>query len=58
MESGKALAGVTNALQAHPDINFIFTSSDFLFPSIVSALKAAGKYKKVDGGGPRTAGGL
>lgn len=43
----KALAGVTNALQANPDINFIFTSSDFLFPSIVSALKVAGKYKKI-----------
>jgi ABC-type sugar transport system substrate-binding protein len=42
----KALAGVTNALQSNPDINFIFTSSDFLFPSIVSALKTAGKYKK------------
>lgn len=40
----KALAGVTNALQAHPDINFIFSSSDFLFPSVVSALKNAGKY--------------
>ncbi len=43
----KALAGVTNALQAHPDISFIFTSSDFMFPSIVSALKKAGKYKKI-----------
>ena len=43
----KALAGVTNALQAHPDINFIFTSSDFLFPSIISALKGANKYKKI-----------
>ena len=43
----KALAGVTNALQAHPDINFIFSSSDFLFPSIISALKNAGKYKKI-----------
>jgi inositol transport system substrate-binding protein len=42
----KALAGVTNALQANPDINFIFSSSDFLFPSIVSALTQAGKYKK------------
>jgi inositol transport system substrate-binding protein len=42
----KAQAGVVNALQANPDISFIFTSSDFLFPSIVSALKAAGKYKK------------
>ncbi|MFN0127773.1 MAG: sugar ABC transporter substrate-binding protein [Verrucomicrobiales bacterium] len=40
----KAQAGVVNALQAHPDIGFIFTSSDFLFPSIVSALKSAGKY--------------
>jgi ABC-type sugar transport system substrate-binding protein len=43
----KAQAGVVNALQAHPDISFIFTSSDFLFPSIVSALKSAGKYRKV-----------
>ncbi len=43
----KAQAGVTNALQANPDISFIFTSSDFLLPSIVSALKAAGKYHKI-----------
>ena len=43
----KALAGVTNALQAHPGINFIFTSSDFLFPSIISALKNAGKYRPI-----------
>ena len=42
----KAQAGVVNALQANPDISFIFTSSDFLFPSIVSALKGAGKYRK------------
>jgi ABC-type sugar transport system substrate-binding protein len=43
----KAQAGVVNALQAHPDLSFIFTSSDFLFPSIVSALKTAGKYKQI-----------
>lgn len=42
----KALAGVTNALQVNPDINFVFTSSDFLFPSLISALRTAGKYKK------------
>lgn len=42
----KAQAGVVNGLQAHPDISFLFTSSDFLFPSIVSALKSAGKYHK------------
>lgn len=43
----KALAGVTNALQAQPDISFVFTSSDFLFPSLVSALKTAGKYHPI-----------
>lgn len=43
----KAQAGVVNALQAHPDISFLFTSSDFLLPSIVSALKSAGKYEKI-----------
>lgn len=42
----KAQAGVVNGLQAHPDISLIFTSSDFLLPSIVSALKSAGKYRK------------
>ena len=51
----KALAGVTNALQAHPDINFIFTSSDFLFPSLVSALKSAGQVQEDRRGGPRPA---
>ena len=43
----KALDGVRNALYAHPDIDFVFTSSDFLFPSLVAALKGAGKYHKV-----------
>ena len=42
----KAQAGVVNAFQANPDISFIFTSSDFLLPSIVSALKSAGKYHR------------
>lgn len=43
----KAFAGVTNALQANPEIDFIFTSSDFLLPSLVSALKNADKYHPV-----------
>jgi inositol transport system substrate-binding protein len=42
----RALAGLTNALQANPDIDFIFTSSDLLLPSVASALKSAGKWKK------------
>jgi len=36
----KALNGVTNALQANPDINAIFIPSDYLLPSVLSALKA------------------
>jgi ABC-type sugar transport system substrate-binding protein len=43
----RAQSGVVNALQANPDISFIFTSSDFLFPSIVSALRSAGRYHKI-----------
>jgi inositol transport system substrate-binding protein len=54
----KAQAGVVNALQANPDISFIFTSSDFLFPSIVSALKSAGKYHKIGSPGHVILGGF
>ena len=54
----KAQAGVVNALQANPDIGFIFTSSDFLLPSIVSALTAAGKYKKTGEAGHVILGGF
>ncbi|MGP1396218.1 MAG: sugar ABC transporter substrate-binding protein [Inquilinaceae bacterium] len=43
----KAFAGLTNALQANPDINFLFTSSDFMFPQIVQALRVAGKWHKI-----------
>ncbi len=43
----KALSGMTNALQAHPDIDFVFASSDFLFPSLISALRSADKYRKI-----------
>jgi len=54
----KAQAGVVNALQANPDIGFIFTSSDFLLPSIVSALKSAGKYHKIGAAGHVILGGF
>ncbi len=54
----KALAGVTNAFQAHPDIEFIFSSSDFLFPSIISVLKSRDKYKKIGEAGHIILGGF
>lgn len=43
----KALAGLDAVLAAHPDVSLVFTSSDFLFPSVVSALGKAGKYKRI-----------
>ena len=43
----KALAGATNALQAHPEINVIFMHSDYLLGATVSALRQAGRYKKI-----------
>jgi inositol transport system substrate-binding protein len=39
-----ALAGLEAAITANPDIDFIFTSSDFLFPTIRSVLEAHGKW--------------
>ncbi|HUZ85524.1 MAG TPA: sugar ABC transporter substrate-binding protein [Candidatus Baltobacterales bacterium] len=42
-----ALNGVTNALQAHPEINAIFDPSDYLLPSVVSALKSTGRFYPV-----------
>ena len=42
----KAFAGLTNVIQANPDINFLVTSSDFLHPQIEQVLKAANKWHK------------
>jgi ribose transport system substrate-binding protein len=44
----QAFAGLTNAFNANPDINFLFTSSDFMFPQIVQVMKAREKYRTVD----------
>jgi ABC-type sugar transport system substrate-binding protein len=43
----KALAGATNALQANPEINCIFMHSDYLLGATISALRQAGRYKKI-----------
>jgi ribose/xylose/arabinose/galactoside ABC-type transport system permease subunit/ABC-type sugar transport system substrate-binding protein len=40
----KAFAGLTNALRAHPEINLLVSSSDFLTPQIEQALRAADKW--------------
>lgn len=42
-----ALAGLKNAIQANPNVDFLFTSSDFMFPQIKSVLSAANKWAKI-----------
>jgi ABC-type sugar transport system substrate-binding protein len=43
----KALAGLQSAFQAHPDIGLVFTSSDFMLPSIKSVLSARDRWRRV-----------
>ena len=42
----KAFAGLTNALQANPDINFLFASSDFMMPQLQQVLETFDKWHK------------
>lgn len=55
-ETGRA--GLENAMQANPEIDFIFTSSDFLYPQIRSVLEPLGKWKPVGQEGHVILGGL
>jgi len=46
-DSNTALANLQSAIQANPDIDFLFTSSDFLFPVIRSVLAPLGKWQVI-----------
>lgn len=43
-DAATALANLEAAITANPDVDFIFTSSDFLFPTIQSVLEPRGKW--------------
>jgi ABC-type sugar transport system substrate-binding protein len=43
-DAATALANLEAAMQANPDVNFIYTSSDFLYPTIRSVLEPMGKW--------------
>jgi len=43
----KVLAGVTNALQANPDINCIFMHSDMMISATIQALQSANRYAPI-----------
>jgi inositol transport system substrate-binding protein len=44
-DAATGLAGLQNAMQANPEVDFLFTSSDFLYPQIKSVLEPLGKWK-------------
>ena len=52
------LANLEAALQANPDVDFLFTSSDFLYPQIKAVLEPLGKWKKIGDPGHVILGGL
>jgi inositol transport system substrate-binding protein len=53
-----ALANLEAAMQSNPDVDFLFTSSDFMYPMIQSVLEPLGKWKKVGEEGHVIMGGL
>ncbi len=46
-DAGVAQAGLQAAMTANPNIDFLFTSSDFLYPTIQGILEPLGKWKPV-----------
>jgi inositol transport system substrate-binding protein len=52
------LANLEAALQANPDVDFIFTSSDFLYPQVRAVLEPLGKWQKIGRPGHVILGGL
>ncbi len=57
-DAATALANLEAAITANPDIDLIFTSSDFLFPTIRSVLEPRGMWKTRDEEGHVLMGGL
>jgi ABC-type sugar transport system substrate-binding protein len=46
-DAATGLAGLQDAMQANPDIDFIFTSADFLYPQIKAVLQPLGKWQPI-----------
>ena len=46
-DAGVAQAGLQAAMTANPDVDFLFTSSDFLFPTIQGVLEPLGKWAPI-----------
>lgn len=46
-DAATGLRNLQSALQANPDVDFLFTSSDFLYPQIQAALAPLGKWQPI-----------
>jgi inositol transport system substrate-binding protein len=46
-DAAATLANLEAALQVEPEVDFIFTSSDFLYPQIKAVLEPLGKWKPI-----------
>lgn len=57
-DANTALANLESALQANPEVDLIFTSSDFLFPQIRAALAQRGRWVPIGQPGHVILGGL
>ncbi|UCG56032.1 MAG: sugar ABC transporter substrate-binding protein [Phycisphaerales bacterium] len=57
-DAATTLANFEAAMQAHPEVGFVFTSSDFLYPQIRAVLEPMGKWKKIGEKGHVILGGL
>ncbi|WMS41974.1 sugar ABC transporter substrate-binding protein [Acuticoccus sp. MNP-M23] len=57
-DAATALANLEAAVTANPDIDLVFTSSDFLFPTIRSVFEPRGMWKKAGEDGHVVMGGL
>mgnify|MGYP001050230732 CR=1 FL=1 len=57
-DAATTLANLEAALQVEPGVNFIFTSSDFLYPQIKAVLEPLGKWKPIGDAGHVILGGL
>lgn len=57
-DASTTLANLEAALQSNPNVDFIFSSSDFLFPQVRAVLEPLGKWKKIGEEGHVILGGL
>ncbi len=57
-DGATALANLEAAMQANPEVDMLFTSSDFMYPQIRSVLDPLGRWKKLGEEGHMILGGL